>query len=173
MKYKRKTMQKLKAIPIGGCGEIGKNMTVFEYGNDAIIIDAGLMFPELDMPGVDYIIPDMRYLKDNKERLNIRGIFITHGHEDHTGAIGHLLDVVNAPIYGTALTCGLLEIKLKQSGHTEAKLNVFKAGDKIKVGAFELESFHVCHSIPDGVGFGIRTPVGLVVHTGDFKFDHT
>jgi len=166
-------MHKLRVIPLGGLGEIGKNMTVFEYNNNAIILDAGIMFPESDMLGVDYIIPDMGYLVNNRDRLKIHGIFITHGHEDHTGAIVHVMNQVDAPIYGTALTCGLLEIKLKNGRVGNAKLNVFKAGDKIKVGPFEMESFHVCHSIPDGVGFGIRTPVGLVVHTGDFKFDHT
>lgn len=166
-------MQKLRVIPLGGLGEIGKNMTVFEYGDNAIIVDTGLMFPEGDHLGVDYIIPDMGYLFEHQKRLKIHGIFITHGHEDHTGAIHHVLEHFNAPIYGTALTCGLIEVKLKQAKMKATKINVFKAGDIIKLGPFEIESFHVCHSIPDGVGFGIRTPVGLVVHTGDFKFDHT
>jgi ribonuclease J len=165
-------MQKLRVIPLGGLGEIGKNMTVFEYGDNAIIVDAGIMFPEEDHLGIDYIIPDMGYLIENKDRLTFHGIFITHGHEDHTGAINHLLDIVDAPIFGTALTCGLIEVKLK-NGKKKAKTKVIKAGDVVKRGPFEVESFHVCHSIPDGVGFGIRTPVGLVVHTGDFKFDHT
>ncbi len=166
-------MQKLRVIPLGGLGEIGKNMTVFEYGDNAIIVDTGLMFPEGDHLGVDYIIPDMGYLFEHQNRLKIHGIFITHGHEDHTGAIHHVLEHFNAPVYGTALTCGLIEVKLKQAKLKGVRINVFKAGDVIKVGPFEVESFHVCHSIPDGVGFGIRTPVGLVVHTGDFKFDHT
>ncbi|NJL93352.1 MAG: ribonuclease J [Anaerolineae bacterium] len=166
-------MQKLRVIPLGGLGEIGKNMMVIEYGNNAIIIDAGLMFPESDMLGVDYIIPDMRYLLDNRDRLNIHGIFITHGHEDHTGAIHHLLDVVDAPIFATPLTAGLLEVKLRQNKRTTGKLTTFKAGEVIKRGPFEMQSFHVCHSIPDCVGFGIKTPVGLIVHTGDFKFDQT
>jgi len=166
-------MQKLRVIPLGGAGEIGKNMTVFEYDNKAIIVDAGLMFPENDHFGIDYIIPDMGYLIDNKDRLNVLGIFVTHGHEDHTGAIRHLVEVVNAPIYATPLTCGLLRVKLRDVGKTASLLNVMQAGQTIKKGPFTVESFHVTHSIPDCVGFAIRTPVGLVVHTGDFKFDHT
>ncbi|MCL4877674.1 MAG: ribonuclease J [Anaerolineae bacterium] len=166
-------MKQLRVIPLGGLGEIGKNMTVFEYGDDAIILDTGIMFPEGDHLGVDYIIPDMGYLFEHQNRLKIHGIFITHGHEDHTGAIHHVLEHFDAPVYGTALTCGLIEVKLKQAKMRSVKINVFRAGDTIKAGPFELESFHVCHSIPDGVGFGIRTPVGLIVHTGDFKFDHT
>jgi ribonuclease J len=166
-------MSTLKVIPLGGLGEIGKNMMLIEYGNDAVIIDAGLMFPEGDHLGVDYIIPDMGYLLQNRDRLTMQGIFVTHGHEDHTGAISHLLDVIDAPIFATALTCGLLKVKLNKGKHNSAELNVIKAGDVIRCGPFEVESFHVCHSIPDGVGFGVRTPVGLIVHTGDFKFDHT
>jgi len=165
-------MKKLRVIPLGGLGEIGKNMTLFEYNNQGIIIDAGIMFPEGDHLGIDYIIPDMGYLKDNLDRLTIHGIFVTHGHEDHTGAINHVLDVVEAPIFGTALTCGLLKNKITEAGR-KANINVINAGDVVRRGAFELEAFHVCHSIPDCVGFGIRTPVGLVVFTGDFKFDHT
>jgi ribonuclease J len=167
-------MQKmLRIVPLGGVGEIGKNMTLFEYGNDGLIIDAGIMFPENDMLGIDYIIPDFRYVVDQLDRLTVHGILITHGHEDHTGAIGHVLDVIKAPVYATALTAGLLEIKMRQSGHGDHPLHVFKAGDRLEVGPFGVEVFHVCHSIPDSVGLGISTPVGLVVHSGDFKFDHT
>lgn len=166
-------MQRVRVIPLGGLGEIGKNMSVFEYGNNAIIVDAGLMFPEGDHLGIDYIIPDMGYLIEHRSRLTIHGIFVTHGHEDHTGAIRHVLDVVNAPIFATPLTCGLLNNKIKEARISTAKLNTIRAGDVIKRGPFEVEAFHVCHSIPDCVGFAIRTPVGLMVHTGDFKFDHT
>ena len=166
-------MQKLRVIPLGGLGEIGKNMTVFEYGNNAIIVDAGLMFPEGDHLGIDYIIPDMGYLIEHRERLNIHGIIVTHGHEDHTGAIKHVMDIVDAPIFATPLTIGLLKNKLKEARKSSTELITIQAGDVIKRGPFEVETFHVTHSIPDCIGIAIRTPVGLVVHTGDFKFDHT
>ena len=163
----------LRIIPIGGLGEVGKNMTLYEYGRDALIVDAGLMFPENDMIGIDYIIPDFsEILKDKKD--HIRGIIITHGHEDHTGAIQHLLDEVQAPIYATPLTCGLVEGKLNRNDLAgKADLRRVNAGDKVQIGAFNVEFFHVSHSIPDAVGLGIETPAGLIVHTGDFKFDHT
>ena len=163
----------LKIIPTGGVGEVGKNMTLYEYGNDILIVDAGIMFPENDMIGIDYIIPDFEYyLKDKKNR--VRGIIFTHGHEDHIGAIQHLLEVVNAPIYATPLTRGLLEVKLNRYGlKGKADLRTVHAGDKVQIGSFQVDFFHVCHSIPDGVGLGIETPAGLVVHTGDYKFDHT
>jgi ribonuclease J len=162
----------LRIVPIGGLGEIGKNMMVYEYGDDILIVDTGIMFPENDMLGIDYIIPDFDYLMDRKEK--VRGIIITHGHEDHTGAISHVLDEINAPIYATPLTLGLIEVKLARSGHLgKTKLVTVQAGEKVKVGVFEVEFAHVCHSIPDGVALGINTPEGLVVHTGDYKFDHT
>lgn len=162
----------LRIIPLGGLGEIGKNMMVYEYGENILVVDAGLMFPENDMLGIDYIIPDFQYLLENKQK--IRGIVVTHGHEDHTGAINHLLEQVNAPIYATPLTRGLVEVKLARGGMLgKAQLNTVQAGETIQVGPFKLELFHVCHSIPDGVGLGITTPAGLVVHTGDYKFDHT
>jgi len=165
--------KKLKIIPIGGLGEVGKNMTLYEYGDNILIVDAGLMFPENDMMGIDYIIPDFEdYLKDKKDR--VRGIVITHGHEDHTGAIQHLLELVHAPIYATPLTLGLVEVKLDRNGMAgKADLRKVNAGDKIQIGPFSVEFFHVCHSIPDAVGLGIETPAGLIVHTGDYKFDHT
>lgn len=164
---------KLRIIPIGGLGEVGKNMTVYEYGNDLLIVDAGLMFPEYDMIGIDYIIPDFEnYLQDKKDR--VRGIIITHGHEDHTGAIQHLLEMVNAPIYATRLTRGLVEVKLERNGKAgKADLRTINAGDKVQIGVFSVEFFHVSHSIPDAVGLGIETPAGLVVHSGDYKLDHT
>lgn len=165
--------KKLSIIPIGGLGEVGKNMTLYEYGNDILIVDAGLMFPENDMIGIDYIIPDFsEVLKGKKDK--IRGIVITHGHMDHTGAIQHLLEEVDAPIYATPLTRGLVEVKLNRDGMAgKADLRTVNAGDKVQIGAFSVEFFHVCHSIPDAVGLGIETPAGLVVHTTDFKFDHT
>jgi len=162
----------LRIVPLGGLGEIGKNMMVYEYEDDIMIVDTGIMFPENDMLGIDYIIPDFQYVINRRDK--VRGIVITHGHEDHTGAISHVLEEVNAPIYATPLTRGLLEVKLARSGHLEkAKLQTVKAGEKIRVGVFEVEFAHVCHSIPDGVALGITTPEGLVVHTGDYKFDHT
>jgi ribonuclease J len=162
----------LRIVPLGGLGEVGKNMMFLEYGENILIIDAGIMFPENDMLGIDYIIPDFRHLLDKKDK--VRGVVVTHGHEDHTGAIRHVLEEIKAPIYATPLTRGLLEVKLKRGGLLkEAALNTVQAGDTAKIGPFELEFFHVAHSIPDGVGLGITTPAGLVVHSGDYKFDHT
>lgn len=163
---------KLRIAPLGGLGEIGKNMTVYEYGDDILIVDTGIMFPENDMLGIDYIIPDFQYLDDKADR--VRGIVITHGHEDHTGAIAHVLEKINAPVYGTPITLGLIEVKLARKGMAEkAELIEIHAGDTFNVGVFEIETAHVCHSIPDGVALGINTPEGLIVHTGDYKFDHT
>ncbi len=166
----------LRAIPLGGLGEIGKNMMLLEYEADgvldAIIIDTGIMFPENDMLGIDYIIPDFKYIMDRLE--NIRGVIITHGHEDHTGAIAHVMEHLGCPVYATPLTRGLLEVKLRQAGlQDRVTLVTVQAGDNIKIGPFLVEFFHVCHSIPDSVGLGITTPVGLIVHTADYKFDHT
>jgi ribonuclease J len=164
--------KKLRIIPIGGLGEVGKNMMVYEYGENILIVDAGLMFPENDMLGIDYIIPDFQYLLDKVDW--IRGIVITHGHEDHTGAISHLMDKVNAPIYATPLTRGLVEAKLSRGGLiNRVRLKTVQAGDSEWIGPFQVEFFHVCHSIPDGVGLGITCPAGLVVHSGDYKFDQT
>ncbi|MCS6907487.1 MAG: ribonuclease J [Anaerolineales bacterium] len=162
----------LRILPLGGLGEVGKNMMVYEYADQILVVDAGLMFPENDMLGIDYIIPDFQYLVQNRHK--VVGIVFTHGHEDHTGAARHVLEQVQAPIYATALTRGLLEAKLTRNGLlSKLTLNTVRAGDRIRIGVFDVEFFHVCHSIPDGVGLGIRTPVGLVVHTGDYKFDHT
>ncbi len=172
----RKQSGDLRVIPLGGLGEIGKNMMLIEYETsqslDSIIIDSGIMFPENDMLGIDYIIPDFRYILDRLD--SIRGVIITHGHEDHTGAITHVMEKVNAPVYATPLTRGLLEVKLKNARMSDQiEMVTVQAGDTVQMGPFTVEFFHVCHSIPDSVGLGITTPVGLLVHSGDFKFDHT
>ncbi len=164
--------EKLRIIPLGGLGEVGKNMTVYEYGGDILIVDTGIMFPENDMLGIDYIIPDFDYLLDKADR--VKGIIITHGHEDHIGAIHHVLSEISAPVYATPLTRGLIEAKLSRNKALKnAKLNTVEAGQSVKLGAFKVEFFHVCHSIPDAVGLGITTPSGLIIHMSDFKFDHT
>jgi len=166
------TSKTLRIIPLGGLGEVGKNMTVYEYNGELLIVDAGLMFPENDMIGIDYIIPDFEYVRQRADK--VRGIVITHGHEDHTGAISHLLESVHAPVYGTPLTIGLISAKLGRRGFgQDPNLKTIKAGDVIQIGPFKVHTFHVCHSIPDGIGLGIETPAGLVVHTGDYKFDLT
>lgn len=165
---------KMRIIPLGGVGEIGKNMTVFEYGNDAIIVDTGIMFPSNDMHGVDYIIPDFNYLLERKD-LKIHGILFTHGHEDHIGAVHHVVKALPAgiPLYATRLTAGLIEYKLTDANVRDVNVKVFEAGSRMQVGPFNVESFHMCHSIPDCVGFAFDTPFGWIVHTGDYKFDNT
>ncbi len=163
---------KLKIIPLGGLGEVGKNMTAYEFGGDILIVDAGIMFPQNDMLGVDYIIPDFEYLFDKSER--VRGIVITHGHEDHIGAVHHVLERIPAPVFATPLTRGLIEGKLARNGmSSKADLRTVQAGETVQIGQFKVEFFHICHSIPDAVGLGITTGAGLVVHMSDFKFDHT
>ncbi len=163
---------KLKIIPLGGLGEVGKNMMAYEFDNQILVVDAGLMFPENDMIGVDYIIPDFEYLYDKSQM--VVGIIITHGHEDHIGAIQHVLSRIPAPVYGTNLTLGLVDVKLARNGMgNKADLRRIQAGESVQIGPFKVDFFHVSHSIPDAVGLGITTPAGLVVHTGDFKFDHT
>ncbi len=162
---------KLRIIPLGGLGEIGRNMLVFEYGEHLLVIDAGLMFPANDMLGVDIVIPDMRYVVERAQQ--VRGIIVTHGHEDHVGALPYLLDQVRAPVYATRLTRGLIEVKLRETRVQQADLRTITCQDTLELGPFQVEFFHVSHSIPDGLGLGIRTPVGLVVHSGDFKFDHS
>jgi len=162
----------LRIVPLGGLGEVGKNMMAVEYGEDILVIDAGLMFPENDMLGIDYIIPDFQYLLNKPQQ--VCGIIVTHGHEDHTGAIHHLLEQIKAPIYATPLTRGLVELKLSRGGLlSQVSLKTVQAGEMAQIGPFKVEFFHVCHSIPDGVGLGIDTPEGLIIHSGDFKFDHT
>jgi len=173
VRKRNKNMSKtLRIVPLGGLGEVGKNMMAVEYGEDILVIDSGIMFPENDMLGIDYIIPDFRYLLDKKDR--IRAIIVTHGHEDHTGAIRHVMEEIRAPIYATGLTRGLLEVKLSRGGLlADVQLNTIEAGDVIEAGPFKVETFHVCHSIPDAIGLGSTTPAGLIVHSGDYKFDHT
>ena len=166
-----KALKKLNIIPLGGLGEIGKNMTVFRYGDDIILIDAGLMFPEDDMLGIDLVIPDITYLIENQDKL--KGIFLTHGHEDHIGALPFILKQLDVPVYGTALTLGILEGRLEEAGVSTANLNVVKSGDRVRAGVFKLEFMRVNHSIPDAIGMAIHTPVGLIIHTGDFKIDQT
>jgi len=163
---------KLRIIPLGGLSEIGKNMTIIEHGDDIIVVDAGLMFPEEDMLGVDLVIPDVSYLVERRHR--IRGILITHGHEDHIGALPYILPRLNAPVYSTRLTNGLISVKLKErKALAGAKLRVIEPGDTLQLGRFQVEFFPVCHSIPDATGLIIRTPLGTIVHSGDFKVDHT
>jgi ribonuclease J len=161
----------LRILPLGGLGEIGKNMMVVEYGDDIVVIDAGVLFPEVDMPGIDVVIPNMDYLADNAER--VRAILITHGHEDHIGAVPHLLNRINVPVYAPHLAIELIRRKLKNAGLlSNANLNRVTPGEKIAAGALTVEWFDVCHSIPDACGIAIDTPLGKVVHTGDFKIDH-
>ncbi|MCL4298367.1 MAG: ribonuclease J [Anaerolineae bacterium] len=160
----------LRIVPLGGVGEVGRNMTLIEYGDDAIAIDCGLMFPENDMLGIDLVIPDVTYLLDNPELL--KAIFLTHGHEDHIGALPYILPQVSAPLYATQLTRGLIEIKLKEAKLlSKTEIHTITTNSVIEIGPFTIEPFHVCHSIPDAVGFAIYTPTGLVVHTGEYKFD--
>ena len=164
--------EKLKIIPLGGLNEIGKNITVLEYGKDMIVVDCGVGFPEEDMYGVDLVIPDFSYLVANQKKL--RGMFITHGHEDHIGSIPYCMQQVNCPIHGTAMTNGLIKLKLEEHGLANSvKLVTHKPGDIVKAGCFTVEFIHVNHSIADAVCFAIRTPVGTVVMTGDFKIDPT
>jgi ribonuclease J len=162
----------LRLIPLGGVGEIGKNMMLMEHGENIIVIDAGLMFPENYMLGIDIVIPDISYLLEHKDK--VRGIIITHGHEDHIGGLPYVLPQVNVPIYATRLTRGLIEVKLKEYKLLKGtSLHTIQPGDVLDLGPFHIEFFRVCHSIPDGVGLAVETPVGLIVHSGDFKFDHS
>ncbi len=166
------TKQTLKVIPLGGLGAIGKNMMVLEYGEALIVVDAGLMFPDDEMLGIDLVLPDYSYIVENKHRL--LGIILTHGHEDHVGALPYLLKEVDTPVYGTKLTLGLVNSKLGEHGlQGKVSLNEISSAKSLKLGPFTVEFLEVSHSIPDGVGLGIHTPVGTVVHTGDFKLDQT
>jgi len=165
------TLTPLRVIPLGGLGEIGRNMMLLEYADDIIVVDVGLMFPEEEMLGVDLVIPDFTYLREHADKL--RAVFLTHGHEDHVGALPYFLREFKAPIYSTRLTDGLIRVKLNEHRLQQTETHVVKPGELIKAGIFEVEFFTVAHSIPDACGLIIRTPVGLVVHTGDFKLDHT
>jgi ribonuclease J len=159
-------------IPLGGLGEIGKNMMALEYGDDIVVIDAGVMFPREGMPGVDFVIPDISYLVEN--RAKVRALLITHGHEDHIGALPYVLGDLDVPVYASRLTHGLISVKLKEHGRLrDAKLNVVEPHQPFSVGEFVVEFFRVCHSIPDAMGIAVTTPVGMVIHSGDFKIDHT
>ncbi|OQB23314.1 MAG: Ribonuclease J 1 [Firmicutes bacterium ADurb.Bin182] len=161
----------LKVIPLGGMGEIGKNLTVLEYGNDIVVIDCGLTFPDEEMLGIDLVIPDMTYLEKNAERL--RGFLITHGHEDHIGALPFALKKFNVPVYGTRLTIGLIKHKLEENDVKEAELISVSPGDTIRLGCFSVEFIKTSHSIAGAVALAINTPVGTIIHTGDFKVDYT
>lgn len=163
---------KLRVIPLGGLGEIGKNMMLLEYGDDMIAIDCGLMFPKEEMLGIDLVVPDVTYLEENRHKF--KGFFITHGHEDHTGGLPYVLRSVNAPIFTAPLTAGLITVKLKEHRLLDkADIRILLPGETVQVGVFRVEPFQVAHSVPDSCGFAIQTPVGMVIHTGDFKLDHT
>ena len=163
----------LRFVPLGGCGEVTRSCYIYEYGDDIIIVDMGLQFPEEDMPGIDYLIPNIEYLKSRKE--NIRGVVITHGHYDHIGAIPHLLDALgNPPLFATALTRGIILKRQDDFKHTpKPKIEVITTESRLELGSFGVEFFHVNHNIPDSVGVVLKTPLGTIVHTGDFKFDHS
>ena len=163
--------EKLMIIPLGGLGEIGKNMTVIQYGNDIIVLDAGLAFPDDDMFGIDLVIPDMSYLIENRDK--VRAVVITHGHEDHIGSLAYLLNEVNVPVYATKLVCGLIEGKLKENHITKYELNEVHHGDEVQIGCMKVGFIHTNHSIPDASALYFKTPVGTIVHTGDFKIDLT
>ncbi|MCL6563128.1 MAG: ribonuclease J [Firmicutes bacterium] len=163
---------KLQFVPLGGLGEIGKNMAALVHGHDMVLIDCGLAFPEEDMPGIDLVLPDISYVLENRDK--VRGIVLTHGHEDHIGALPYVLRQLNVPVYGARLTMGMVELKLQEHGVSlNPKSRAVEAGEVIRLGSFTIEFFRVNHSIPDAMGLIIRNPVGTVVHTGDFKFDHT
>ena len=162
----------LRVIPLGGLGEIGRNMMALEYGNDIVVIDAGVMFPEEGMPGIDFVIPDISYLVENVDR--VKAILITHGHEDHIGGLPYVLQELDVPVYASRLTHGLITVKLREHKLlADSRLNVIEPHEPFGIGKFKIEFFRVCHSIPDAMGVAIRTPLGTVIHTGDFKIDHT
>jgi ribonuclease J len=161
----------LRVIPLGGLGEIGKNMMALEYGSDIVVVDCGVMFPTEEMLGVDLVIPDIAYLIANKDK--VRGIILTHGHEDHIGALPYVLNELKVPVYGTRLTLGLAEVRIKERKIQNVKLNVVEPREEFRLGQFKVTPFRVNHSIPDAVGYILDTPLGKVIHTGDFKLDHT
>ena len=162
----------LRVIPLGGLGDIGRNMMALEYANDIVVIDAGVMFPKEGMPGIDFVIPDISYLVENVDR--VKAILITHGHEDHIGALPYVLQELDVPVYASRLTHGLITVKLREHKLlADSRLNVIEPHEPFSIGKFKIEFFRVCHSIPDAMGVAIRTPLGTVIHTGDFKIDHT
>ncbi len=170
-KQKNRDEKKLKVIPLGGLNEIGKNITAFEYGNDIMLVDCGLSFPDDDMFGIDVVIPDFTYLEKNASK--IRGLVITHGHEDHIGAVPYLIQKLNVPVYGTRLPIGLIKNKFEEHGIRHGKLHNINAGDRINLGVFKVETIRTTHSIADSICLSIDTPVGRIFHTGDFKIDYT
>ena len=164
--------EKLRIVSLGGLNEIGKNMTVYEYGGDMIVVDAGMGFPDDDMYGIDVVIPDFSYLIRNRDK--IRGVFITHGHEDHIGSLPYLLRELNVPVYATRMSAGLIKLKLEEHHLVnKTKLITCESGETVRAGAFRVEFIHVNHSIADAVAFAIHTPAGVCIHTGDFKIDPT
>jgi len=172
MVNKSKSKSKLKVIPLGGLAEIGKNITAFEYEDEIVVIDCGLSFPDEELYGIDLVIPDVTYLVKNQEK--VKGFFITHGHEDHIGALPYVLKQINAPVYGTKLTLGLIESKLQEHGIlSDCTLNTVKAGDILEIGSLKIEFIRTNHSIADSCSIALHTPVGIIVHTGDFKIDFT
>ena len=170
---KKNNKNTINIIPLGGLGEVGRNMTVFEYQDQYLIVDCGILFPNNDMIGVDYIIPDMQFLNDKSDK--VAGVILTHGHEDHIGAVPYLFDILeNVPVFATPLTAEMAEVKLAKGGRiSKANMNVKQAGDCFNAGPFQIEFFHMAHSIPDSVGVAIETPAGLIVMSGDYKFDQT
>ena len=170
--FSRVTQARLRVIPLGGLGEIGRNMMAVHVGDDIVVIDAGVLFPDESMPGVDFVIPDISFLERNRDR--VRAILVTHGHEDHTGALPYVLPRLNVPVYSSRLTNGLISVKLREHGLLgSSDLNVVEPCSPFHVGGLEVEFFRMCHSIPDAMGVAIRTPLGVLIHTGDFKIDHT
>lgn len=163
--------QTVKIIPLGGLYEVGKNMTAIEYNDEIIIIDCGMTFPEEEMLGIDIVIPDISYLLKNQYK--VKGILLSHGHEDHIGSLPYFIKKINAPIYGTKLTLGLVENKFKEHKIKNASLNTIDSSESIKIGQYEIEFIRTVHSIPDSVAMAIHTPVGTIVYTGDFKIDFT
>ena len=161
----------MRIIPLGGLEKIGMNITAFEYEDSIIVVDCGLSFPEEDMLGIDLVIPDVTYLKDNIQK--VKGFVITHGHEDHIGGLSYLLNEVNVPVYATKLVCGLIEGKLKENHITNYTLNEVHHGDEVQIGCMKVGFIHTNHSIPDASALYFRTPIGTIVHTGDFKMDLT
>lgn len=162
----------IRIIPIGGLGEVGRNMMLYEYQDSMLIVDCGLMFPNNDQLGIDYIIPDYSYILKNRQK--VKGVIFTHGHEDHIGSIHYLMNEIQIPIYATPLTMGLVKAKLdRKSVRKKLAFNIINAGKEVRIGKFNVTTFHVCHSIPDSIGLAVETPAGLIIQSGDFKFDHT